>query len=112
MTPRPVLFLTSAAAVALFASTASADPRAEIRGDMDAALRAQLQRAIGEVDGPPANRFEARRRARGAMESAEALLRSEGYYQPVLTDEVVGEDAPIAAPVEVATAGTASDGQP
>ena len=63
---------------------------------MDAALRAQLQRAIGEVDGPPANRFEARRRARGAMESAEALLRSEGYYQPVLTDEVVGEDAPIA----------------
>ncbi|MBU1384372.1 MAG: autotransporter assembly complex protein TamA [Alphaproteobacteria bacterium] len=63
---------------------------------MDADLRAQLQRAIGEVDGPPANRFEARRRARGALEAAEALLRSEGYYQPVLEDVVEGEATPVA----------------
>lgn len=63
---------------------------------MDAELREQLIRAVGEVDGPPSNRFEARRRARGAMQAAEALLRSEGYYQPVLEDAVEGEDSPVA----------------
>ena len=80
----------------LLASAATADPRAQIRGEMDAELRAQLVRAVGEVDDAPSNRFEARRRARGAMEAAEALLRSEGYYQPVLEDAVEGEDAPVA----------------
>ncbi len=80
----------------LLASGASADPRAQIRGEMDAELRAQLVRAVGEVDDAPANRFEARRRARGAMEAAEALLRSEGYYQPVLEDSVEGDEAPVA----------------
>ena len=84
------------AGFALLASTAAADPRALVRGEMDAMLRDQLQRAIGEVDGPPANRFEARRRARGALEAAEALLRSEGYYQPVLEDVVEGEATPVA----------------
>ena len=63
---------------------------------MDAELRAQLVRAVGEVDDAPSNRFEARRRARGAMEAAEALLRSEGYYQPVLEDIVEGEETPVA----------------
>lgn len=84
------------AGFALLASTAVADPRAQVRGEMDADLRAQIERAIGEVDGPPSNRFEARRRARGAMEAAEALLRSEGYYQPVLEDVVEGEETPVA----------------
>lgn len=84
------------AGFALLASAAAADPRAEIRGEMDAALREQLQKAVGEVDGPPSNRFEARRRARSALESAEALLRSEGYYQPVLEDVVEGEETPVA----------------
>lgn len=96
MTLRPALFVSSVAGFALLASTAAADPRAVVRGEMDADLRAQLQRAIGEVDGPPANRFEARRRARGALEAAEALLRSEGYYQPVLEDVVEGEATPVA----------------
>ena len=95
MTPRPALFLFSLAGMAI-ASTAAADPRAQIRGEMDGTLREQLVRAVGEVDGPPSNRFEARRRARGAMEAAEALLRSEGYYQPSLEDIVEGEDAPVA----------------
>ncbi len=75
---------------------AQADPRAEIRGDIPDDLRAQLRQAIGEVEGPPSNRFEARRRARAAVESAEALLRSEGYYQPVLEDLVEGEETPVA----------------
>lgn len=96
MTPRPALFLISTAGALLLASAVAADPRAQIRGELDAELRAQLVRAVGEVDDAPSNRFEARRRARGAMEAAEALLRSEGYYQPVLEDAVEGEDAPVA----------------
>lgn len=74
----------------------AAEPRAQIRGDIDAELRRDLERAVGDVDGAPASRFEARRRARTAMESAEALLRSEGYYQPTLQDDVEGEEKPIA----------------
>lgn len=96
MTSKPALFLISTAGLVIFASSAAADPRARIEGDLDSSLRAQLVRAVGEVDDPPSNRFEARRRARAAMASAEALLRSEGYYQPTLEDDVVGEDAPVA----------------
>ncbi|MDQ3125205.1 MAG: autotransporter assembly complex protein TamA [Pseudomonadota bacterium] len=96
MTPRPALFLIGTAGVLLLASAAAAEPRARIRGEMDADLRAQLVRAVGEVDDPPSNRFEARRRARSALEAAEALLRSEGYYQPVLEDVVEGEETPVA----------------
>ncbi|WP_439478645.1 autotransporter assembly complex protein TamA [Brevundimonas sp.] len=96
MTPRPALFLIGTAGALLLASAAAADPRAQIRGEMDAELRARLVRAVGEVDDVPSNRFEARRRARGALEAAEALLRSEGYYQPVLEDVVEGEETPIA----------------
>jgi translocation and assembly module TamA len=96
LTPRPALFLISTAGALVLASAAMADPRAQIRGEMDAGLRAQLVRAVGEVDAAPTNRFEARRHARGAMEAAEALLRSEGYYQPVLEDSVEGDEAPVA----------------
>ena len=96
MTLRPALFFIGTAAFLLLASAAVADPRAQIRGEMDTALRDQLVRAVGEVDSAPANRFEARSRARGAMEAAEALLRSEGYYQPVLEDVVEGEETPVA----------------
>jgi translocation and assembly module TamA len=96
LTPRPALFLFGTAGLLLLASAAVADPRAQIRGELDAELRAQLVRAVGEVDDPPSNRFEARRRARGALEAAEALLRSEGYYQPVLEDIVEGEETPVA----------------
>lgn len=107
MTSRPSPFrripvaLVAAALGLSVAETASADPRAQIRGDLDAELRAALVRAIGETDGPPTNGFDARRRARAAMASAEALLRSEGYYQPVLADIVEGEDNPVAI-VEIA----------
>ncbi len=96
MTPRPALFFIGTAVFLLLASSAAADPRAEIRGEMDAELRAQLIRAVGEVDEAPSNRFEARSRARGALQAAEALLRSEGYYQPILEDVVEGEDSPVA----------------
>lgn len=74
----------------------AAEPKAEIRGDVDAELRRRLEQAVGQVDEAPANRFEARRRARSAMEAAQALLRSEGYYQPTLQDDVEGEEKPVA----------------
>ena len=48
----------------LVAAPAYADPKARVRGEVSGELRAQLQLAVGEVDDPPANRFEARRRAR------------------------------------------------
>lgn len=76
--------------------TAAADPRAQVRGDLPADLRTRLVQAIGATDDAPGNRFEARRRSRAAMEAAEALLRSEGYYQPLLEDIVEGEDTPVA----------------
>ena len=83
-------------AAGLASGPAEADPRAQIRGDLPDELRAQLVQAVGEVEGPPSNRFEARRRARAALETAEALLRSEGYYQPVLEDLVEGDETPVA----------------
>jgi translocation and assembly module TamA len=89
------------AAWAAGAAVAWADPTAEIRGEMPDELRAQLVQAVGESDGPPSNRFEARRRARAAAEDATALLRSEGYYQATVQDEVVGEEAPVAVVVVV-----------
>jgi translocation and assembly module TamA len=79
------------------AGSALAEARAQIRGEMDAALRGQLVRAVGDVDDAPANRFEARRRARSAVELAQALLRSEGYYQATVEDVVEGEETPVAA---------------
>lgn len=78
------------------AAVAHADPRAVVRGALDSDLRGQIERAVGEAPGAPANRFEARRRARAAADAAQALLRSEGYYQPIIEDLVEGEDAPVA----------------
>ncbi len=92
----PALLAASAALWTILATNAQADPRALVRGEMDEGLRDQIARAVGEVDGPPTNRFEARRRARAAAEAAEALLRSEGYYQPTIEDVVEGESQPVA----------------
>nr|WP_312447333.1 autotransporter assembly complex family protein [Brevundimonas naejangsanensis] len=95
MTSRLPLLLATAALCA-FATQAAAEPRAQIRGEIDADLKRQLEQAVGQVDGAPANRFEARRRARAALESAQALLRSEGYYQATVHDQVEGEETPVA----------------
>tara|TARA_R110002124_G_scaffold228150_1_gene393520 strand:+ start:2864 stop:4654 length:1791 start_codon:yes stop_codon:yes gene_type:complete len=96
LTPRPILLLTGLALWLTWTVAAVAEPRAQIRGDLDAALREQLERAIGDVDGAPDSRFEARRRARSAVESADALLRSEGYYQSTIQDVVEGDETPVA----------------
>jgi len=95
LTSRLPLLLATAALCA-FATHATAEPRAQIRGEIDADLKRQLEQAVGHVDGAPANRFEARRRARAALESAQALLRSEGYYQATVQDQVEGEETPVA----------------
>ncbi len=50
---------------------------------MDAELREQLTRAVGEVDAPPSNRFEARRRAR--------------EHEAQLMTEVEAGDSPVVA---------------
>ena len=47
-----------------------------------------LANAIGDEQAAPANRLDARRRAESAAESAEALLRSEGYYDAEITPGV------------------------
>lgn len=96
LTPRLYLFLTGLVFGLSWATAAAAEPRAQIRGEMDGALRSQLERAIGEVDGAPDSRFEARRRARSAVEAADALLRSEGYYQATIQDVVEGDENPVA----------------
>lgn len=92
-----IAVLASAFCLCAFAWTsAQAEPKAQVRGDLDGELRAQIIRAIGDTDEPATNRFDARRRARAAVEAAEALLRSEGYYQPTLEDIVEGENPPVA----------------
>ena len=92
----PLAGIAALAVCAGLAWPAVADPRATIRGNIDPELREQLLRAIGEVEGAPTNRFEARRRARSAAEAVEALLRSEGYYQPLVEDIVEGDETPLA----------------
>ena len=96
LTVRPLSLIAALGLWAVCALSAAAEPRAQIRGEMDGTLREQIVRAVGEADEPPANRFEARRRAREAAAAAEALLRSEGYYQPELQDVVEGETNPTA----------------
>ncbi len=91
-----ILLLAVLAVFSLSSERALADPKARVRGNLDQDLRQRLVEVIGEVDGPPGSRFEARRHARAAAESAEALLRSEGYYQAQIEDLVEGEDVPVA----------------
>lgn len=84
-----------AASAALCAPvSASAEPRAVVQGDVDADLKATIQRVIGDTDRPIDNRFEARRRARAAAEDAIAVLRAEGYYAYRVEPDVSDADPP------------------
>ena len=73
-------FVSASVTALLLATAAHAEPRARIEGVADEDLRRRLETAVGEVEGEPGSRFEARRRANDAAERAVALLRSEGYY--------------------------------
>ena len=79
----------------LWSTAAQAEPRARVDGDLPDDLRERIEEAVGEVGEAPANRFQARRRARAAAENALAVLRSEGYYGAEIEDDVQGESPPI-----------------
>ena len=72
----------------------AAEPKAVVQGEMDRALRADIQRAIGTSKGRAATRVDARRRAREAGEAAIAVLRSEGYYDYLVEPDVAEGDTP------------------
>lgn len=80
----------------MWASAAAAEPRAQIQGDLNDELRQRIEDAIGEVDEPAVNRFQARRRAQSAAENAMAVMRSEGYYGATIEDDVQGDNPPVA----------------
>jgi translocation and assembly module TamA len=75
------LLATLLGSITLGPSGVRAEPKAAIEGEMDRVLRAELTRAVGEARSAPESLLEARRRAKGAVGSAMALLRSEGYYE-------------------------------
>ena len=75
-------------------------PRAAVQGVADRALRRALEQAVGDAQGPPVNRIEARRRAAQAASSLTAYLRSAGYYDATVTPDV-GEGAQPRAVVHV-----------
>ncbi|WP_282008446.1 autotransporter assembly complex protein TamA [Brevundimonas aveniformis] len=79
----------------LWPSMATAEPRARVDGELPESLGERIRDAVGEVDEAPANRFQARRRARDAAASALAVLRSEGYYGAEVQDDVEGDSPPV-----------------
>lgn len=85
------------------AGVRAAERAARIDGVEDRALKAAIERAVGEARTAPENRLEARRRARDAGENAEALLRSEGYYAATVEPDIGEGDHP--APVVRVTPG-------
>jgi translocation and assembly module TamA len=72
----------------------AAEPRADVSGPLEPALRTAIVNAVGQIDRPIQNRFEARRRARDAAEDAITVLRSEGYYAYVVEPDVGEGDIP------------------
>jgi translocation and assembly module TamA len=84
----------------------AAEPTALVQGDLDRALKAEIQRAVGTSKTHPASRVDARRRARQAGEAAIAVLRSEGYYDYTVEPDVGEGDAP--SPIVKVTPGPRS----
>jgi translocation and assembly module TamA len=82
--------------VAAAAAGGGMELRARVEGVGDKVLRAEIERAIGEEHGAPANRVDARRRARLAAQNAIALLRSEGYYDETAEPDIGEGEHPTA----------------
>lgn len=80
------------AAAAAAPHVQAAERKAVVRGVDDRELATLLQRAVGESRNPPANRLEARRRAREAATTVEQVLRSEGWYDAEIAPDI-GEGA-------------------
>ena len=94
--------LIAVVAAWLAAGAAGAAPRRPAAAAAGAGCRAwptgrcaqALQQAVGESQGPPANRIEARRRARQAADSVTELLRSDGYYDATVKPDIGDGDRP------------------
>ncbi len=84
------------ATIATAAARGGMELRARVDGVGDKALRAEIERAVGDEHGPPANGVDARRRARLAAQNATALLRSEGYYDETAAPDVGEGEHPAA----------------
>ena len=93
---RLVVAVAASAAICVSGTARAESPRATVEGDISASLRTAIVNAIGETDRPIANRFEARRRAVAAGESAIAVLRSEGYYGHQVEPDVSETEPPVA----------------
>jgi translocation and assembly module TamA len=88
---------SSAVLICLLGTSALADePKAMVEGDLDKALRQEIQRAIGESKTRPDSSFDARRRAEDAIGDAIAVLRSEGYYAYDVQPDVSETEPPQA----------------
>lgn len=88
---------SSALLLLLGATAARAEqPKAEVEGQLDKTLLREIERAIGESKSAPESRFDARRRAREAAESAIAALRSEGFYAYEVVPDVTEGEPPRA----------------
>lgn len=90
------LFFAAVAAAACVGGPVRSEPRADVQGEMDAALREVIIRAVGVADTPIENRFEARRRARTAADDAAQALHSEGYYGHQVDPDVTDTEPPRA----------------
>lgn len=88
------------AAFVMAASNAGAaladEPRAAIEGVQDRGLRQAIERYIGTTKRAAHSRFEARQRAQSAADDAVVVLRSEGYYDYVVTPDIGQGDKPQA----------------
>ncbi len=95
-TAATVIAVCALAAAVLPGSAGAAERKAVVTGVADRALASALAVAIGDEPAAPANRLDARRRAISAAESADALLRSEGYYDAEITPDVDEGERPRA----------------
>ena len=84
-----LLFWLAAAPAAL-----AVEKKAVVQGVDNRVLRDELERAIGDSREPAQTRIEARRRARDAQDSAEQLLRSEGFYDYSIETDITEGEAP------------------
>jgi len=87
--------LAASAAIALCAwgdGVQAQQLKARVEGVADDELREAIERAVGQSKTPAATRFEARRRARAAADSAIAALRTQGYYGYEVEPDVVDPD--------------------
>ena len=99
------LALIGALASALASPVLAAEPKAQIRGEIDSALRAQLLRAVGEVDDapegtgvPPEGESSGSRPEEGAPDGESSGVRAEGEAAPAM--QAVAPPTPPPAAVE------------